>query len=289
MTKLGNYDKNEFKIVGTTLVKYLGAGGAVVIPDGVTEIGEHAFSQVERLKSVTMPSSVKKIGFSAFNWCKSLTSVVIPEGVREIADCAFADDTSLREIALPSTVERLGIMAFGESGLREISIPAGTTIDERAFEKCKCLKSVVFESGDADAETHIGEKAFFGCDVLRSVTLSANVRTIGNEAFCCCSRLRTIDIPEGVEQIGWLAFEFCNMESIAIPRSVREVGGIKREEIWIPRPDRLEDDYDIEYEFKPYHVLFNYGTSLKTVRLPEGFKYGREELGIPDGAEVVYY
>ena len=57
---------NDFEIKNGVLVKYTGAGGDVVIPDGVTGIGDHAFSQ-----------------------CKSLTSVTIPDGVTSIGDCAF--------------------------------------------------------------------------------------------------------------------------------------------------------------------------------------------------------
>lgn len=49
---------NDFEIENGVLVKYIGAGRDVVIPDGVTSIGDWAFSRYEGLTSVTIPDSV---------------------------------------------------------------------------------------------------------------------------------------------------------------------------------------------------------------------------------------
>lgn len=75
---------NDFEIENGVLVKYTGAGGDVVIPDGVTSIGDWAFSRCEGLTSVTMPDSVTTIGDYMFHSCKSLTSVTIPDSVTSI-------------------------------------------------------------------------------------------------------------------------------------------------------------------------------------------------------------
>ena len=60
----------------TTLVDYpCGKTGAFTIPNGVTRIGEYAFSGCTSLASVTIPASVTRIGGFAFDGCTSLTSV----------------------------------------------------------------------------------------------------------------------------------------------------------------------------------------------------------------------
>ena len=67
----------DFVIENGVLAKYKGAGGDVTIPEGVTEIGEDAFSWCESLESVTIPGSVTEIGRDAFDECPSLARVVV--------------------------------------------------------------------------------------------------------------------------------------------------------------------------------------------------------------------
>ena len=62
---------------------------SVVIPEGVTEIGDNAFLDCSSLTSVTIPESVTYIGGGAFGDCSSLTSVTIPESVTYIGGGAF--------------------------------------------------------------------------------------------------------------------------------------------------------------------------------------------------------
>ena len=56
----------------------------LLIPEGVTAIGDWAFYGCIGLTRVTIPRSVKKIGGSAFYGCTALTSVAIPKGVADI-------------------------------------------------------------------------------------------------------------------------------------------------------------------------------------------------------------
>ena len=62
---------------------------SAVIADGVTSIGQQAFSNCTSLTSVTIPDSVMSIGVLAFDDCTSLTSVTIPDSVTSIGYKAF--------------------------------------------------------------------------------------------------------------------------------------------------------------------------------------------------------
>jgi len=68
----------DFEMNGTTLVRYHGYAANVIIPEGVTAIGENAFRNNRSLTSVIIPSGVTSIGRYAFYYCTSLTSVTIP-------------------------------------------------------------------------------------------------------------------------------------------------------------------------------------------------------------------
>jgi hypothetical protein len=70
----------------------------VVIGDGVTSIGDHAFEVCSSLTSVTIPNSVTSIGNEAFAYCSALTSVTIPNSVMSIGNFAFGSCKDLTSI-----------------------------------------------------------------------------------------------------------------------------------------------------------------------------------------------
>ena len=71
---------------------------AVIIPDSVTSIGEEAFRECIALTAITIPDSVTSIGAWAFNWCEGLTSVTIPDSVTDMADEAFWGCRQLKKL-----------------------------------------------------------------------------------------------------------------------------------------------------------------------------------------------
>ena len=56
----------------------------VVIEEGVTNIGNYAFSDCRSLTSVTLPNTVVNIGIAAFGGCVNLVSITIPKSVTNI-------------------------------------------------------------------------------------------------------------------------------------------------------------------------------------------------------------
>ena len=107
---------------------------AVVIPEGVTYIGDYAFAGCTALTSVTIPASVETIGKGAFNGCTDLTEIKIAEGsaLTSIGDYAFNDCYSLASITLPE-----GLVSIGKE----------------AFRDCKALVHIDFDGSNAAWET----------------------------------------------------------------------------------------------------------------------------------------
>ncbi len=131
----------------------------VVISDGVTSIGEHAFYYCENLKNITIPSSVKSIGMGAFYSCKALTGITIPNGTERIGEDAFKYCDGLKEVSVPGSVKSIGEGAFsGCSSLTGITIPQSvTSIGNWAFNGCSALKNITL----SDGITNIGYQAFY--------------------------------------------------------------------------------------------------------------------------------
>ena len=93
----------------------------VTIRNGVTSIGQYAFSGCTNLTSVSIPGSVTVIENSSFIGCTKLASVTIPDGVTSIGGAAFSRCSSLTSITIPSSVTSLRLSAFSQcTGLTDV-------------------------------------------------------------------------------------------------------------------------------------------------------------------------
>ena len=207
---------------------------SITIPDGVTSIGDWAFTGCEGLTSVTIGSGVTSIGDCAFNGCSGLTSITVASGnatYNSRNDCNAIIETAsntliigCKKTIIPRDVTSIGGSAFkGCSGLTSITIPDSvTSIGGYAFNNCSDLTSVKIGSG----VTNIGNYAFDGCSGLTSITIPDSVTSIGDCAFYKCSGLTSVTIGSGVTSIGGSAFYRCtDLTSIIIPDSVTSIGG----------------------------------------------------------------
>ena len=70
----------------------------VVLPSGITSIGDYAFYYCKALRSINIPTLVTSIGYRAFDDCTYLTSIEIPNRVTRIDDFAFQDCENLTSI-----------------------------------------------------------------------------------------------------------------------------------------------------------------------------------------------
>ena len=201
---------------------------SVIIPEGVTEIGWEAFGFCHGLTNVTLPTSLKKIDASAFVSCTSLKNVKLNDGLTNIGNGAFHYCSSLGSITIPNSVTKVENYAFGGCrSLAQVTV-GGAEIEEKAFEKCNGLESVVFTNGAKriykglfkdctglkrvvipNTVTSIDDYAFSGCSALPSIVIPSSVTTIGIEAFWGCTNLASVTIPKSVKSIEARAFNFC--------------------------------------------------------------------------------
>ena len=145
---------SDFRIEGSTLVKYRGREKNVSVPSTVTTIGRGAFEDDTNIELVVLPNSVTKIEPYAFWGCDNLDTVVLGKVITEVGDYAFAGCKGLEQMTIPENVSSIGVQAFGDCvNLRDISIPVRTgNIHETAFDGCTRL-TIHCEPGSA-ADTY---------------------------------------------------------------------------------------------------------------------------------------
>ena len=116
----------------------------IVIEDGVTRIGNRAFSSTA-VTTVTMADSVTKIGDSVFGSCTKLVSITFSQNLESVGQYAFNGCKALASLSIPDSVSSFGSHAFnGCSGLLELDLGSGlTSMYNGDFAGCSKLTCVV--------------------------------------------------------------------------------------------------------------------------------------------------
>eukprot|EP00980_Cylindrotheca_fusiformis_P029839 scaffold23925_cov157-Cylindrotheca_fusiformis.AAC.2 len=166
---------------------------SVEFPEGLQVI-ERWLASCESLTTVKIPSSVIKIGESAFYRCRSITSLDLPHRLLEIGESSFEQCSSLETLRIPSTVSSIGMRAFRScSNLEHTKLPQTLTgIESETFRGCYCLEYIEVPP----TTSFIGYRAFDHCGKLSHIRIPPSVERIATNAFSGCNSLISIELPE---------------------------------------------------------------------------------------------
>lgn len=181
-------DDDSYEITGCLDEKITSINIPQVYNDAsVTSISVGAFSNLEKLKSVSILNNIRYIESSAFLGCSKLSSVEIGSSVKTIGSYAFSGCTSLSSITIPSNVVSIG---------------------NYIFNGCTKLESITLST----KITEIPEGAFLNCYKLTSITIPANITKIADKAFNNCYRLVEVNnlsklsISTGSSNYGYIGY-----------------------------------------------------------------------------------
>ncbi|WP_026909785.1 leucine-rich repeat protein [Patulibacter minatonensis] len=279
-------------------------GTDVLVPEGITGIGEAAFKECVKLQRVTLPESLRRIEDQAFRGCSQLREITLGEHVEYVGHSAFRDCIGLERATLANPETTLAGRTFENCAkLVEVDLPDATEeIFEAAFNSCGALRHFRFPShlkiiGDSafsdcitldnvelpDGVVKIDARAFADCVSLSSLQLPPRLSKIGRYGFKGCTSLREIEIPVGVDSLNGDAFRECvELEAIRVApanRFFKAVDGVlfnKNRSVLVAYPSMREAS---EYEVPDSVTVINHWAFCQADLL--------HSVAIPDSVEVV--
>lgn len=206
------YDNNSKDPIDHNIIvlKYVGIGGAVTMPENVTIDGtvyqissaNNVFQGNSAVTSITTNSSLTSMGYNFASDCPNLTHVTLNSGLKTVGGYAFYN-SGLTTITIPNTV---------------------TTLTGGTFAQCSDLKTVLFETGSR--LTELNDSTFENCTTLTDVTIPRSVQTIDQYVFRGDSAL-TLDFePDAqLQSISTQAFfNTHNLDSLTFPKTLQSIG-----------------------------------------------------------------
>ena len=153
----------------------------IILPKSTIKIGDMAFLNCQKLKSVKMFSNIKTIGDFVFDGC-NLSTIEFPNSITSIGRNSLTYNRNLSKIVLPDNLEEISAGLLYEcSSLLEITIPENVKkIGEEAFYNCSLLYKIIIPKKVIEIENSV----FSGCSKLKSVHIeSTNLTKVGSSLF----------------------------------------------------------------------------------------------------------
>ena len=231
----------------------------------VTSIDADAFRDNTALTKVTIPQTVKSMGFDVeygfyrnlFVGCTALEKIEVEEGnpVLSAVDGVLFNKEKTRLYAYPIAASRTSY-----------TVPEGVTwIEGEAFAYNPHLVKVSLP----DDVTDLGFSAFYGCTNLEEVRLSSRLKILAGWLFGNCEHLKSITIPQGVTFLGVRLFSGCSsLTSVVMPESVTSTDDAIFENCTSLKNVTLSSNLDrINYQ------LFLNCVSMNEIQIPKGVSW----------------
>ncbi len=249
---------DSYHITPWKIASEAGTDVTVDVGEGVTAIGNGVFRYCANLVSVSLPSTLERMGESAFEGCVRMAAD-LPDGIENVGEGAFVNCSSM-ETDLPDELTTVGPRAFaGCSGLTG-TLPAGVTeLGWGAFENCTGLTGTVTIP---EALTAIEPRVFYGCSGIEALVIPESVEEIGNAAFFGCSGIEELTVPAGIRysfNVDEWTTQFSGCTSISHVTIIGS-GEMPAPELW-----EAADSYHIT----PWKIASEAGTDV-TVDVGEG-------------------
>lgn len=214
----------------------------VIIEEGVTSVGQAAFSNCTELTEISLPAGLRRIEQSGFSGCTALRKISLPANLEYIGINAFYQCTALTTLHIPAKVSFVAPTAFNAcTGLTAFTVAAGNSVYSAGSD------GVLMKSGGAvlyryppgkpaaaytvaDGVSGIWQNAFANCEKLEELVLPASVQTCETDAFQLIRSLKKLTVYspalpiDSVKFPTGLALTVCGYPSTSAQRCAEKNG-----------------------------------------------------------------
>ena len=172
----------------------------LVIPEGVTTIGDNAFYRCVNIKSVTLPSTLESIGTDAFSECKNILTVYNASSLDIVAGSSEHGYVAYYALEVLAPGEESQIIVHGdylfkeENGTYYLTTYVGND------------KDLVLPDSFGDVQSYVIAEGVFKGMSIRSAYLPEAVTAIEAMAFSQCSSAQYYIIQGNIESIAFNSF-----------------------------------------------------------------------------------
>ena len=205
----------------------------IVVPEGVTTVGEHCFENCTSLTSVSLPTTLKVLENHLFKNCNQLESFVFQPTMEKVEEHCFDQCLSLKNLRFDDGTRSIAfstvVSMFRDSPLENMYV--GRNIDytliegkekEAPFYNRSTLTNVTIS--DKGGVTYLKPYFIYGASTLPSINVPDNVLEIGMYAFAECSSLEEAVLSKNLSLIDEGLFDQdIALKSLIIPEAVNAV------------------------------------------------------------------
>ena len=269
------------------------------LPEGIKDINlkYSAF----RLRSITFPSSLKKLGKYFTFGNQYLERCVFKGGPDSLSGKFYIDSPNLKELVLPSTLRYVDGNFISILMVPVAVLPSTLEYVRGTYEQCCDLlrlrpsfpwknvwitvkdeknqnKNMVIPEGVKEVG---GFRQHYNIEKL---TLSSTVEKISDEAFYLCENLKEINIPNNsnLKEIGVNAFRGTCVSHVSLPNTVERIRSnafwdTELDSIRLPANPNLKIEWGALYEVDAVEIPYGVtsisdgalgGTAISTIDIP---------------------
>ena len=249
----------------------------VTISSSVTEIRPYLFKDCKSLCDLMITGALTEIPERAFDAC-NITSLVLPNSVETISKSAFMDNANMKRASLGNSVEVVSDNAFsGCTALSDINLgTALQTIENEAFQSVGSLaiswKPLILP----ECLISIGNNAFCASGIT-NIIIPNQVATLGESCFAKCKNLQSVEVGAGCQELSKSVFGDCSaLKDVRLSSGLIKIADkafancTSLESMSIPGSVTQVGDYGKESSTDPSTLPFYGCSSLKEVRFEDG-------------------